>query len=482
MKNSKGLKLFAVLGLFLAVTTGYSAELVRVKVTAQTTNPTQPWRDNPMRERAGMAIVVDEHRLLTTETLVRNARNIEIQIPEQGLKYPAQILNVDPHLNMALLVWEHTNSHKSLALANTNVWQAGTEYQVRQLTSSDQVQQGQANLVRWYIASASDVPSHMLLAQLVCDLNIDGEGAAIINTHEQLAGIVASFDRASRVAQMIPASAINRYLADINNPPYQGTAMLGISWQPLNDPVKREFWGAGNLNGGVQVLGDSNALKANDILLAVADESVDSRGFYHHPHAGRLLFAHIINAHTRPGDLIPLRILRDKEILNIDVPCISPAARDPLIPENLVANPEPYLIDAGFVFFELTGRFLKAHGKPWQTRVDPRLAYLYMNQPAQAETQDRRIVILSQVLPDPVNIGYQDFNRMIVEAVNGIPINNLADLFDAVDSSGAIKQVKLRDVELPLQLDPTHRDDVNHRIAQQYRIPQLYRRPTIAIQ
>jgi len=42
------------------------------------------------------------------------------------------------------------------------------------------------------------------------------------------------------------------------------------------------------------------------------------------------------------------------------------------------------------------------------------------------------VVILSQVMPDPFNIGYQDQRYLVVDKVNGQPISRLADLQKAL--------------------------------------------------
>jgi hypothetical protein len=52
-------------------------------------------------------------------------------------------------------------------------------------------------------------------------------------------------------------------------------------------------------------------------------------------------------------------------------------------------------------------------------------------------TEPKRIVILSSVLPDAANLGYQELRDVMVERVNGSPVGSLADLRQAFASPRA---------------------------------------------
>ena len=50
------------------------------------------------------------------------------------------------------------------------------------------------------------------------------------------------------------------------------------------------------------------------------------------------------------------------------------------------------------------------------------------SQHAEATKAKPSLVILSQVLPDKFNIGYQEYRSLVVSQVNGQTVNKLADL------------------------------------------------------
>jgi hypothetical protein len=67
-------------------------------------------------------------------------------------------------------------------------------------------------------------------------------------------------------------------------------------------------------------------------------------------------------------------------------------------------------------------------GDNWQGKVSPHLYQYYLND-AFSPTEDRKdIVILSYVLPAPLNLGYQDQGRLVVSTWNGMKIRKLGDI------------------------------------------------------
>ena len=120
-----------------------------------------------------------------------------------------------------------------------------------------------------------------------------------------------------------------------------------------------------------------------------------------------------------------------------------------------------------------TGDYLRASGENWKLQMNPRLVYYYLHQDKIARQSGDHVVLLATVLPDSINIGYQEFHDQVVTAVNGQPIRNMADVFRAVDGAGGLRRVALLGCGVDLALDETTIDEANRRIAGQYRIPRL---------
>jgi len=77
--------------------------VVRVNVSSQSYNFSQPWRKNPPAIRQGLGVVLLDGRILVTAELVANHTYVELEKPETALKAAAQVEVVDYDANLALL-------------------------------------------------------------------------------------------------------------------------------------------------------------------------------------------------------------------------------------------------------------------------------------------------------------------------------------------------------------------------------------------
>jgi hypothetical protein len=215
-----------------------------------------------------------------------------------------------------------------------------------------------------------------------------------------------------------------------------------------------------------------------DVILEWDGYPIDNLGFYEDPDFGRLAMPYLVRGRRKPGDVVPVRLIRDRASVVVRVPLRRLLDETALIPENVGDKPEEYLVEGGLIFRELTGRYIRAHGASWYQMLDPRLVHLYFTRRYVPEQKGDRVVLLSGVLPDPVNIGYQHLRDAIVTAVNGRPIRNLRDLFSVAVADRRIERIALRSFGIELAFDPRELPEANARIARLYRIPQLRRQNT----
>ena len=117
--------------------------------------------------------------------------------------------------------------------------------------------------------------------------------------------------------------------------------------------------------------------------------------------------------------------------------------------------------------------YLRSHGSSWQVRAQSRLVHLYLTGSVQPYEAGERVVILSQVLQDPINAGYQQLGDQVVHSVNGERVRNMSDVFRTVDRDGGIRRVALRSIGVDLVLDPAELAEANRRLAESCQIPRL---------
>jgi hypothetical protein len=457
-----------------------AAHMASLLVTAQDFDAFIPWRRRQPETREGYAVAVAPGRFVTTETLVRNHRLVELRPARSGRRIPVTVTISDPELNLALLEADGATDGLFEPLPVCAALPQDAVLGLVQFDDTRTPQRGDGRIVQVDMAPLPKAPLPSLTFRVLSGLNVQGEGAPALYDGA-LAGIVMAFDKESRIAAMIPYPVLARFLADAREQPYRGAPRAGFLWKPLVDPVRRRALGV-TAEGGIRVLaclpgtGAADTLRPDDVVLAWDGYPLDTLGYYADPDFGRLPFPYLIKGRRAAGERGAARIVRGGSVTNVSVDLSVYRDDAAYIPENITGAEEPFVVEGGLVLRELTGHALKARGSDWPRRADARLAHLYLTRRHAPPEPGARVVILGAVLPDPINIGYQEgrFRDRVVEAVNGEAIRNLADVKRIRDRDGVLTRVRLHAMGVDLVLDADALPEANARIAEAYRIPALH--------
>ena len=455
--------------------------LVRIMVTYQEHDSFLPWRTEEPAHRRGYGILLDGKRVLTTESLIRNHRLVELRRPLTGEKIPADVVMSDIQVDLALLqVREEIPDVDTSALAVAGAVPRDATLRAVQLDRTRAIQTCDATIRQIGVQSMASASYSGLTFTILTAENVEGTGAPVLYD-DKLCGLVASYDSESRTGSMIPYSTISRFLADIAEQPYEGFASAGFVWRPLVDPARRRYLNVERPGKGIQVLSciagtdAARILRSDDVILEWDGHEIDNLGYYTDAEFGRLQIAHLIKGRRKPGELIPITIVRDRTELLVSLSLVNLSDQSALVPQNTEGRPDEYLIAGGFVIRELSGRYLKAFGSEWRRKVDSRLVHIYLNKSRAPENEGDRVVILGGVLPDEINTGYTRHRNAIVTAVNGQPVNNMSDVFRIVDADGSLIRLRLHQIEVDFVLDQDELPAADKRISELYRIPTLRR-------
>ncbi len=449
--------------------------VVEVIVTAQRFDPAVPWKKSKQETRAGYAVVVAEDRLITTEDLVRNAVLVELRHPGDATKITASVIEADPRVNAALLA-APTAGLTPVEWADPV--KPGAKIQLVQFDEAGQRQNGEGRITGIEVATLPSSVHSLLTFQALTDLKLDRVGAPAF--HEgRLIGLVMQYDEASQTSMVLPSALLKRFVEDVGHPPYRGVAVAGLMWTPLIEPVKRQYLGLPNDDRGVLILrtipgsSASGVMQAGDVILTWDGTSIDSQGYYNDPDFGRLLLVHLISGRRHPGDTIAVTLWRNHKSETVQLKLDAYDDSRSLIPLNTEGEQAEYLVEGGLIFRELSADYLLARGPQWMIQSNARLVTLYLTRALAPEKPGDRIVILSVVLPDPINVGYQEIRDEVILRVNGSPAANLKDVFAIRDRDKGITRVTTQTLGVDLMLDKTTLDEANRRVARIYRIPNL---------
>jgi len=239
-----------------------------------------------------------------------------------------------------------------------------------------------------------------------------------------------------RTCVAIPASYIQSVIEARKKGQYQGLGYFHFYWQPAANPASLARLKLSGEPRGVIVIqvpdrpdGGEQVLKPQDIILNIDGFDVDIQGDYEDPEFGHLMLENLATRGRWAGDDIKMKIWRDGKPMEVTYRLPKYDYSTTLVPFATYDREPEYVVVGGLVFQPLTDSYLQSWGADWKRRAPFRLLY-YRNDPPSKDRSS--LVILSQVLPDAYNIGYQDQKGLVVDKVNGQRISKLADLREAL--------------------------------------------------
>jgi len=468
--------------------------VVRVSVSPVRTDPVRPWIRRPGEAYTVVGLALGDGLILIQADDIRNAVLVEVSRADSYAREKARPVLVDMETNLAILRMENPRFLSDLApfeFGDDPV--QGDEIIAARTDGLFRVYRETVKVIEYSITSDYGFTR---LPIFVFSARESYQNGDILLKGGKLTGIVAFLGQQGK-GVAVPVSRIeafrDRALASIQKEAhYRGFVVQGVELEDLVDPQLRAYLGLDGkgLRAGGAFVGSvlpetpaASVLKSGDVLLALDGQAVDEKGLYRDPLLGLqraelLLTRDVRGQYRNPGDRIKMTILRDRKQQDVELSLREYRGTAERIPWLLPDEQPPYLVETGLVFLELSVPYLQSRfGKDWRRRA-LELAYIYDTKKNYAAGDEKdRILILSEVLPDQANQGYQGFGGEIIESVNGQKVRDLKELIDRVNSArqtpNAVIEILFTDGSR-VYLDPTARED-NERIRRTYRLPALYR-------
>jgi hypothetical protein len=409
------------------------AAVVSVRVTGQDWNWRAPWEKQAPWTRTVTGLVVPGQRILASSTAFGNPLLVEAQKLGSEERSVAKVQLVDHEGPLALI-----------AVDDPSFWEGLAPLPLETRAQAE----GTVTILRWQRTGLLDAYPGTLrqvrsgrhgLSQtslLTVDISTSAESlgdSEVVVANGKVVGLVAG--RNGDAYSAIAAPVLSQFLAGAKAGDWRSFARAGVAWQDLTNPALRASLGLHPGETGIRltrVLPNGSAggvLKPGDVVLEMDGAKLDPTGYYDHPLYGRMLFPLLFTDGRRPGDTMPVEVLRDGKRLALTLTLKAMRPDQDRVPPYVYGRGPDYVIVGGLVFEEVTRPYLAAWGD-WTRRAPPRLlvAIDRAEETEQGGPQPHRIVLLSSVLPDTANLGYQQLHDLIVERVNDKPIANLQDL------------------------------------------------------
>ena len=415
--------------------------LVRVNVTGQPYDYFRPWQKKAPFSKRALGAVLPQGRVLVTADLVANQNYVELERAESGEKTAANVQVIDYEANLALLVPTEAKFLEGLSpleLAQDTV--VGDRLAAWQLepTGALVVTEGLVTTVQM-TRYPVDVGQFLAYRMSISMQYRENSYTVPLVKNNKLAGLLLRYDARTQVLDVIPAPIIAHFLKDAAGEHYRGFPSAGFAFFPTRDPQLRSYAGQTGKPAGVYITSvepNSPAMKAGmqvgDIVTAIGNHEIDQNGNYVDPLYGKIEFTNLLTSRSFTGDSVPFQIQRQGKAMPLSVTLEHRSAKDYVIPPYNLDQPPSFYILGGLIFQELSRQYLKEWGPNWQKEAPQRFVYLDRYQSELYPDGNRRVVVLSQVLPANNTIGYDELAYLTIKKVNGKEVKSLAEFAEAV--------------------------------------------------
>lgn len=411
---------------------GWENSVVLLDVKRKQYDYFQPW-STPMQNLQKFGVVIGAREILTTAEGLSDRTLLRVQKEGRGRWFMGEVTWIDYHANLALVASSDENLWKGLQPASLAqpIDQSAPMQIVRWRNGKIETRHAEFNQFTVEDAKLSYV--QYVQMELNSEINGAGWGEPIVSGGK-VVGIVNSQNGNS--CKGIPSPFIRTILAAKKKGTYRGLGYFDFVWEQGENPALLKSLGLESDQRGVVVIdvpkesSGADMLKPRDVILEIDGFEVDTTGDYMDPEYGHLMLENLATRQKWAGDQVRLKVWRDGKMMSLNYKIPKAEYDAKLIPEAIFDQPPEYMVLGGLVFQPLSNSYLRSWGPDWRRRAPFRLFY-YNNLP---KTKERpSVVVLSQVLPDSFNLGYQEYRFLALDKVNGMRISTLEDLTRALE-------------------------------------------------
>jgi hypothetical protein len=447
--------------------------VIHIEVTSKEYSYIQPWAltENTVFKTG---VVVEGHQIITTAAGMADQTEIRLQKGGGGLFSLGRVVWVDYQANLAAITTDEPDFWKGLQPAKladpTPV--AGSAHILR--WDGDDLDDRSGDIERLLVDNSMLSFVSVPYLKITSTVNGVGFGEAAVDGN-RLIGLVCQQGGDSILA--IPSSFISSILKARAAKTYSGLGYFDFTWDPVQNPLCLDYLKLPGPARGVIIKetglkpGVPSPVKPHDVLLQVDGFDIDAEGNYHDPQYHKLCLENLSSRGKWAGQSCRFKIWRDGK--EMDITYILPKAEysDELVPAQSFDQEPQYVLAGGFIFVPLTDAYLRSWGADWQSRAPFRLAYYALDK-VTPEHPER--VVLSQVLPDEVNLGYESLRNVVVDQINGMPIRRISDVAEALKKPQGGYDVFIFAPGEAMQkavLDANALDEANQKIMARFHIP-----------
>lgn len=445
--------------------------VVRIYATAQSPDYQVPWQTQPPESSTGSGVVIAPGRVLTGAHVVADATFLQVQKVSDPNKFVARVEAICHDADLALLAVDDRAFMKGITPDKL-----GTLPRLRNRVSvvgypiggeEISITEGVVSRIEVQRYSHSE---RMVLAVTVDAAINDGNSGGPVYRNGKVAGIAfQSLRDADNIGEMVPAPVIKKFLDGVKKKRPPKVPGLGVSTQSLENPLLRKRSGLKRNQSGVLVLtvehGGSAAghIEVGDVIMKIDGHRVANNGTVQYRGKLRTRYDVVLGDHF-VGDTLKLTVLRDGRRKELAIELTSYLS---LVPRSQYDLAPTYFIYGGLVFQPLSLDLLRTWDHWWE-KAPPEFLHEYYSG---TRTSGRReVVVLTQILADEINVGYDGFDYTTIKAVNGKKPRDMRHFVKLVEGSDGELEVRTSD-HCVMAFDVAEAAAATDRILARYHVP-----------
>jgi S1-C subfamily serine protease len=447
--------------------------LVRITATEVEPDYRAPWNSGAIQRGIGAGFVIDGSRILTNAHVVSNSRFLTLEREGDPSKYQATVRFIAHDCDLAVLSVASPNFFKDMTpltfggIPPLESTVSAYGYPIGGERMS--VTTGIISRIDFQLYTHSSIDQHLAI-QISAQIN-PGNSGGPVTQNGKVVGVAFqgySGEVAQGVAYMIPVPVIQRFLKDIADGHYDRYVDLGLTYSKLQNTAQRRFLGLKDDGRGVLVNTVTAAgpaakfVQGGDVLLAIDDHPISSDAFVEYE-GDRVEMPEVVERKFK-GETVKLDLLRNKQPMSVKIVL---GTVWPYFMQGHSYDIRPrYVVYAGLLFQPLSLDMIEAY-RPTDLRLRHFFDFFVNDQ---IYLEHPEVIVLTNILPDPINTYLAPFRYSVVDEINGKKIRTLEDLAKTFSETPDRFVVKMIGDGPPLVLDPKQVEAARERIRTRYNV------------
>lgn len=417
--------------------------VVRIYATEQNPDYDSPWQARSPSSSTGSGVVIGPGQILTSAHVVADATFIQVQRISDTNKLVAHVIGICHDSDLALLQVDDAAFMKGIKVPKIGTLPVRRD-RVAVIgfpVGGDEVSITEGVVSRIEVQRYSHSQRYLLAVTVDAAINHGNSGGPVFRKGKVVGIAFQGLSEADGIGEMVPPPLIKNFLKGIKKRPRMPLPTLGVATQNLENPVLRERFGLKKADSGVLVLkveyGSScwGVLKEDDTILKIGGSKIANNSTVNYRDMHRTRFD-VILGEKQVGDKLSMQILRAGKKMNVTVEL---KEKVELVPRAQYDVTPSYFIFGGLVFQVLCRDYL-ATWDTWWEKAPKEFLHTYYSGGRTSTKQET--VILSQILADQINVGYESFYSESITSVNGKKPRDLQHIVSLVESSDKLVEIR----------------------------------------